>query len=304
MRTNLKTVCALSVFAMAGGSVLAGGPIGIGDFSGSEQVITFDPGFGRQCAPYLYEDVTFDEDGDGTGGECFTADRDWGGYGYFSNIPGASQGLGFNDGWGNSKIIMNPPAGTNRFGCLLSTGVQTDFTLSLYDGSNNLLGSVTGSMPAAGEAVFLGYETNSPIARAEVTEPNGENSNITLMDDVRFEGGSADCLTLAVDPLVAGQSATWSVSGATAGEQVAVVYGFGPGSTSINGYAGYCATFGIQGVNQNKVICTKAADGNGDVSCKKSIPAGVRGRRVLSQAAERNTCPDECVSNLDDQTVG
>ncbi len=135
-------------------------------------------------------------------------------------------------------------------------------------------------------------------------EMNESNLNAIAIDNACFDGASADCLTLAVDPLVAGSSASWNVSGATAGEQVAIVYGFSPGSTVVNGFAGYCASFGIQGVNQNKVICTKAADGAGNASCTKKVPAGVKGRRILSQAAERNTCPDECVSNLDDQTVG
>ncbi len=116
--------------------------------------------------------------------------------------------------------------------------------------------------------------------------------------------GSQDCLTLTVDPLVGGSSADWTVSGATPGEQVAMVYGLNDGNTSINGFAGYCATFGIQGVNQNRVICTKSADGAGNATCTKKVPAGMSGRRVLSQAAERNTCPDECVSNLDDQVIG
>ncbi len=123
------------------------------------------------------------------------------------------------------------------------------------------------------------------------------------MDDVRFEGTS-DCLTMTVDTLVAGQSAAWTVSGATPGEQVAIVYGLSAGSSSVSGYAGYCATFGIKSVNANKLICKKNADGAGQVVCKKPIPGGMSGVRVLSQAAERNTCPDECVSNLDDQVVG
>ena len=118
------------------------------------------------------------------------------------------------------------------------------------------------------------------------------------------KGCSSDCISLSVDPLVAGQSADWFVSGATPGEQVAIVYGFSPGSTVVNGFGGYCASFGIQGVNQNRLICRKLADGAGNVTCTKKIPAGARGRRVLTQAAERNTCPNECVSNLDDQVVG
>ncbi len=123
-------------------------------------------------------------------------------------------------------------------------------------------------------------------------------------DALSSAGPSAPCLELRVDRLVGGSKADWNVSGATAGEQVAIVYGFAPGSTVVNGFAGYCASFGIQGVNQNKLICTKAADGGGNVTCTKPIPGGASGTRVLSQAAERNTCPDECVSNLDDQVVG
>jgi len=33
------------------------------------------------------------------------------------------------------------------------------------------------------------------------------------------------------------------------------------------------------------------------------IPQGATGRRVLTQAALRNTCPDECLSDIDDQIV-
>ncbi len=116
--------------------------------------------------------------------------------------------------------------------------------------------------------------------------------------------GPADCLEMTVSKFTAGQAATWDVSGATPGEQVAIVYGLNAGTTNVNGFAGYCATFGIKGINQNKVICTKTADGNGDIACKKTIPGGMVGVNILSQAAERNTCPDECVSNLDDQVIG
>jgi len=152
-------------------------------------------------------------------------------------------------------------------------------------------------------AGFYGFTSDARDITGVVISNNGSFFGFDF-DNFTFDEIPVDCLAMTVDPLVAGQSATWNVSGATAGEQVAIVYGFGPGSTGVNGIAGYCATFGIQGVNQNKVICRKTADGNGDVSCRKSIPAGVKGRRVLTQAAERNTCPDECVSNLDDQVVG
>ena len=120
---------------------------------------------------------------------------------------------------------------------------------------------------------------------------------------IRGDEGCGAGFELTVDPLVAGSRACWTVTGATPGEEVAIVYGFSQGQTVINGFAGYCATFGIQGVNAKKVICRKNADGNGNVQCCKSIPQGASGTFVCSQAAERNTCPDEKVSNLDCQTI-
>ncbi len=112
-----------------------------------------------------------------------------------------------------------------------------------------------------------------------------------------------NCLDLSVNELIAGQSAVWSVGSATPNAEVAIVYGHDSGNTSINGFAGYCADFGIRGVNQNRVICRKKADGNGDLTCRVNIPDNASGVRVLSQAAERGTCPDTCMSNFDDQVV-
>ncbi len=115
--------------------------------------------------------------------------------------------------------------------------------------------------------------------------------------------GVEDCLDLSVSELVAGKTATWDVSGATSGAEVAVVYGLSRGSTLIKGLAQYCANFGIAGVSQKRIICRKKADGAGQVTCDKLLPDGIQGVRVLSQAAERNTCPDPCMSNLDEQVI-
>lgn len=121
---------------------------------------------------------------------------------------------------------------------------------------------------------------------------------------LRGTSGCGSCLDLTVNTLVSGSVGTWDVSGATPGAEVAVVYGHNPGSTIINGYAGYCADFGINGVGPRQVICRKIADGAGNIACRKTLPNGISGVRVLSQAAERDTCPDTCMSNIDDQIVG
>jgi len=115
--------------------------------------------------------------------------------------------------------------------------------------------------------------------------------------------GPQDCLTMTVSALAGGQKATWDVSGATAGSKVAVVYGFKAGSTVVSGQLGFCATFGIKGVNQSKLVGSNVADQSGNASIVKKIPGNASGLTVLTQAAQQGTCPDECVSNLDTQVV-
>ncbi len=115
--------------------------------------------------------------------------------------------------------------------------------------------------------------------------------------------GPQDCLDLTVSSLFAGKTGTWDVAGATPGSRVVVVYGLKAGSTVVSGHSGFCATFGIMGVNQNRLIGTKVADGSGNASIEKKIPLKRVGLTLLSQAAQQGTCPDECVSNLDEQKI-
>lgn len=117
------------------------------------------------------------------------------------------------------------------------------------------------------------------------------------------EGGPSDCLTMAVSALTGGQTANWDVSGATPGAKVVVVFGLQAGTTIVNGQAGFCATFGIKGVNSSKVVGLKTANGSGNARISKRIPGSAVGITVFTQAAEQGTCPNECVSNLDRQTV-
>ncbi len=136
----------------------------------------------------------------------------------------------------------------------------------------------------------------------------GTYSFVGTLGPLQIAGADVgDCLTMSVSALTSGANATWKVANATAGERVAIVYGFSPGRTKVSNVSGYCATFCIRGVRANQLICQKMADGAGDVSCSKMIPASAAGKRVLTQAAERNTCgashKGECVSNLDDQVV-
>lgn len=120
---------------------------------------------------------------------------------------------------------------------------------------------------------------------------------------IKPAAGPDDCLNLKVSTLIAGQNAIWDIKGATAGTTVAVVYGLQAGSTVVSGQLGFCATFGIQDINPNHLVGIALADNFGNASISKTIPRGVAGLTVFTQAAERGTCPDECVSNVNTQVV-
>ncbi len=125
--------------------------------------------------------------------------------------------------------------------------------------------------------------------------------------DVNFRlrgiAGPAYCLTMTVSPLVAGSQALWKVSGATPGSVVSLVLGYQAGSTIFTGEFGYCASFGIEGVDQTRLIASRIAGIAGVVFVKLGIPKYTSGLTVLTQAAEKGTCPDECISEVDTQVI-
>ncbi len=195
--------------------------------------------------------------------------------------------VGIADGAGDLyEINRNTGAQT-----LIYPGPANNDSGLAYDGVNNYFWDIDWS----GNLYY--YDIDNGFDRTTVLSGLGQ------FDGLAWVGFVRDCLTLEVSELQAGSAASWSVSGATPNTQVAIVYGHQSGETFVNGFAGYCADFGIRGVNQNRLICAKASDGAGNLSCKKTIPSGAGGLHVLSQAAERDTCPDVCMSNLDDQVV-
>ncbi len=112
--------------------------------------------------------------------------------------------------------------------------------------------------------------------------------------------GCPHCLSLVVENLVAGDNAVFDISGGTRGARVVTVYGTKPGRVSFNDFAGYCATFSIQGVTKGNVLggYNRRFDENGEVTFNVGIPANASGMNVLFQSAQHDTCPNECMSNL------
>ncbi len=237
-----------------------------------------------------------------TGNGCHTTT----GWGFRCTIPKRSGTYFFGSAGGYAQYTFDTPVtsfggyfGTNAYLATETAGADVIF----YDASGSVIDTLRLDILNDCSWIWNGWEsTGAAIATIDVVGDLWGGAYI-MMDDMEYAAGSADCLTMTVSNLVAGSSADWDVSGATVGERVAVVYGHNDGTTAVNGTFGYCATFDIKGVNASQVICQKNADAAGEISCSKTIPAGASGVRVLSQAAERNTCPDECVSNLDDQVI-
>ncbi len=113
-----------------------------------------------------------------------------------------------------------------------------------------------------------------------------------------------ECLQLTVSELEAGDPAFLDVEGAVPFSTVVVVWGPKMGETILNGQNGFCSTFGIAGVDQQNMIGLARADDRGHVSfVKKRVPEEFEDRTVFSQASQRDTCPEECMSNIDEQIV-
>ena len=300
---------ALSIGLIAAGAFAFGAaaqitPIGpfTGDYSegfeGQPQVL-FEPCVSTTWGVGIFGD-TADLCTPGNSG-CHTT----GSWGFFCSLGRRTGSWMYGSAGGFSQITFNDGAGAfgGYFGSnAYDVGEQPNATFTFYDVDGNVLGDEYVEFDRCVWEWF-GWEFDVPVYTIDCV--NGKYSGAFLMmEDLEYNvGGPSDCLTMTVDALFGGGSADWDVSGATPGAEVAIVYGFNPGSTVINGYAQYCASFGIDCVNQKRVICRKTADGNGEISCTKRIPGNAVGVRVLSQAAERGTCPDECISNLDDQTI-
>jgi hypothetical protein len=183
------------------------------------------------------------------------------------------------------------------------TGVDTDaFSL--------------GSIPTAADSVAIAYqEINGRsvyLGGLYLAQTNYNVSGLRSgIEDQLLEqavawagGGPTSCLDMTVSALVAGQQATWTIAGASANAKGVVVWGTQAGTTVVNGFGGYCATFDINNVTQNRVVGFWTADGNGDAVVNRNIPGNVSGLTVHTQASERDTCPNECMSEVDTQTVG
>lgn len=111
-----------------------------------------------------------------------------------------------------------------------------------------------------------------------------------------------DCLALDSTPIIAGQSSDFTVTGGTAGARVVVLYGFQTGQLlSCQQGDTWCVDFGIDipisEVNK-RIVVQGTFDGIGSFMQSRFIPNNASQKHVLMQAAESDTFPDPCMSNL------
>jgi len=131
---------------------------------------------------------------------------------------------------------------------------------------------------------------------------------VDAYESVLAAGGiTPSCMNLTVSDLFAGQTADFKVTKNTVrGDTVAIVWGLGGNETIIDNFAGYCATFGFDVPLDNaakRIVAQGLVDQNGEFNAQRKIPAGTSGLNVLFQAAKRDTCPDECMSDIIEKVV-
>ena len=170
----------------------SGSVIGIGDFSGSEDVITFDSAPGGtfttpQTLSATVADVTFSSL---ASDPTFSFDYDWGA---FAATPGASQGNAFVDRVTAepSNLLMEFSNPLTRVGMWLNGGAySTSWDVSILDQTDSIIETHRYDYGGSGyprPSVFVGFESaSSNISKLTIVElsANGQYSPIT---DLRME---------------------------------------------------------------------------------------------------------------------
>ena len=212
-------------------------------------------------------------------------------------------------------------AGFSDFGPWLDVAAPGVDILSTFGGASNAYATLSGtsmSTPHVTGLVALMYTldpTLTPQDVRDLLQQNAKDLGAPGFDDIfgwgRIDaaatlaavGGPTDCLTVTLDQLVAGQMSTWTVTGGVEGENIALVYGFNNTPQTVNNQFGFCATFGFSGVTPNRLVAPMAPTSGGQAVFTKLVDGGLSGTAVRFQAAQQNTCPAECVSNIIDAVV-
>ncbi len=181
-------------------------------------------------------------------------------------------------------------------------GVGMVFTFNLATGEQFAKSLSSDSANSDEFAYAIGISQGIVASGAFENNDQGSHSGSAYL----FQANATPkCLYLNVQNLVAGQLTYFTIKGGTPGAKNITVYGTTTGQTILYRYAGFCARFGIKGINQARVIggLNRIFDDNGETTFKFVVPSNLAGRNVLFQTAEGNTCPDKCMSNRIEATI-
>jgi hypothetical protein len=169
------------------------GVIDLNAFSGSENIETLDtvnlPNWIQEDTPIFANDLTMESSSGG-----FKTVNIGAGPLYFSNIPDASYGNIIQTNSNTTNFNINFPANMKRVGLSIvhPTRDEVEYMIEAFADADQQvsLGTATGITPSQGgtmnRALFLGYESETPIASIRVTSV-ASNGNPTLLDDIRYE---------------------------------------------------------------------------------------------------------------------
>ena len=168
----------VSFFTVVNVSPAIAGPILLGGFSGGESIETFTLGSTPATGPFTLGNFTFSEASTGSG------------------VPGwrlinvGSSPPVLTDNAGISDITIDVASSFQRIGLDVGFFGTTTWSVSFFDPSLVLLGTVTGSTSGTSTSFFAGWEDLGGISRIQLIETSGENGLVGGLDNLRWENVS------------------------------------------------------------------------------------------------------------------
>lgn len=160
--------------------------IGLGAFSGSEFVETFD---GQVDAakpnPFTLNGITY------TSADTWRIQTS--SSSLFDNIPGASLAPTLNTGGPPppTNVTLDFSTLVNRVGLLLSSaGSDLIWDVTAFGVGLVPLETITVSQPNSNDAIFAGIERSETIVRLGIVRTAGTSTFFTFMDDIRIEAAA------------------------------------------------------------------------------------------------------------------
>ncbi len=187
---------------------------------------------------------------------------------------------------GDSTLYLNFDTPVQAFGFDLYTfsGYPDTTLVEVYDPAGAVLYTSAGISVPGTAGVFFGYQ--APAIGGVMVQSQAFGWS-TIIDDHLF--GNIGGPNLRVTGLVAGGTATLTISGATAGGAAGVAYsltGGGPTTTSVGG----CGSVSVALSAPLRILPPMVADPAGNAVWTANVPAGTTGVAVWIQGMDVAAC--------------